>query len=460
MNGMTATQLDTQRVWDDAVRVLDEVGLEIGGEVLPRAVEGVFPIEQGRVRIAPDIANEYADEIRERFGGPTEVEPVRAPRLYNLPLNPYWLDPSDGQIKPNDLDTVIRNTKLVYQVASESDGLVGPSVAGVPQDIPAEIQFLMVYATECIYAPHPGAWGLMHSRRSMELIFEAADIMGAGKMVCAEPISPLRFGGQSVDLAIEAGREGIPVTVDCMPVLGVTAPADYHMAWSQSVAENLGAYILLRACGVERVGAPSFRLFLPNPSAMTPYFSAPQHVAVLCMRRAVRAIFGLPTDGGEVMLVASKAPDAQAVMEKAACCALAKAHGFKHLEGAGMLWIDEVFSPQQLMIDVEIARFVSATDVSIAPPSGDIVSAVRDGLDAGSFLGSDLMLERFREFAWDAELSDLGPRGSWQGDHTTLLNRAAELARAKAAAYTYELSDHRRDAMDALIARATSEFTK
>jgi hypothetical protein len=457
---MNADQLDVQRVWDDAVRVLDQVGLEIGGEVLTRAVEGVFPIENGRVRIGPDVATRYADEIRSRFGGPTDVEPVSAPRLYNLPLNPYWLDPADGQINPNDLDTVVRNTKLIYQVASEADGLVGPSVAGVPQDVPAEIQFLMVYATECIYAPHPGAWGLMHSRRSMELIFEAADIMGAGKMVCAEPISPLRFGGQSVDLAIEAGREDVPVTVDCMPVLGVTAPADWHMAWAQSVAENLGAYILLRACGVERVGPPSFRLFLPNPSAMTPYFSAPQHVAVLCMRREVRALFGLPTDGGEVMLVASKAADAQAAMEKAAGCALAKAHGFKHLEGAGMLWMDEVFSPQQLMIDVEIARYVSAADVAIAAPKGDVVASVREGLDAGSFLGSELMLERFREFAWAAELSDLAPRGSWKGDHTTLLKRAGELARAKSEAYTYELADHRREAIDALIARANAEFAR
>jgi len=453
-----AYQLDVSRIWDDAVRVLDEVGIEIGGEVLTRAVEGVFPIENGRVRIAPDIATQYADEIRDRFGGSAEVEPVHAPRLYNLPLNPYWLDPSDGQIKPNDLETVVRNTKLIYQVASECDGLLGPSVAGVPQDIPAEIQFLMIYAIECMYAPHPGAWGLMHSRRSMELIFEVADIMGAGKMICAEPISPLRFGGQSVDLAIEAGRTGVPVTVDCMPVFGVTAPADWHMGWAQSVAENLGAYILLRACGVERVGPPSFRLFLPNPSAMTPYFSAPQHVAVLCMRRAVRAFFGLPTDGGEVMLVASKAPDAQAAMEKAACCTLAKAHGFRHLEGAGMLWIDEVFSPQQLMIDVEIAQFIRATDVSVAPPSGDITAEIRTGLDAGSFLGSELMLERFRELTWDATLSDLAPRGSWDGDHTTLLKRAADLARAKADAYTYELTDHRREALDTLIARARSEF--
>jgi trimethylamine:corrinoid methyltransferase-like protein len=171
-------------------------------------------------------------------------------------------------------------------------------------------------------------------------------------------------------------------------------------------------------------------------------------------------MFGLPTDGGEVMLVASKTPDAQAAMEKSACCALAKAHGFKHLEGAGMLWIDEVFSPQQLMIDIEIARFVSATDIAIAPASGDITAEIRAGLDAGSFLGSELMLERFREFAWDAELSDLGPRGSWAGDHTTLLAHATELARAKADAYPYELSDHRREAIDALIARVMSEFSR
>ena len=456
MDFSSVNQLDVGRVWEGAVRILGEVGLEVASERLAGELGGKGMLVDGRARIGGDVAEAYADEIREQFGGPLDVAPVGRPSMYNLPLNPYWLDPADGCIKPNELETVIRNTKLVYQLTAE--GLVGGAVAGVPQDVPAEMQFLTVYALSCIYSPNPGSWSLMHSQRAMEYIFAVADVMGLPKGVYAEPVSPLRFGGQSVDLAIEAGRQGVGVGVDPMPVLGVTAPADWHMAWSQSVAENLGCYILLRECGIEGVGAPSMRLFIPNPTACTPYFTSPKHIIALLMRRKVREFFGLSTVGGELMLTTSKAPDAQAVMEKMAGCLLGKLYGFGHLEGAGSLWMDEVFSPQQLMIDVEIARFVGSMTADVAEPTDDIVSIMEDGIAAGGFLDADLSLDRFRQFAWQTDLFDLAPRGAWSGDHETLLKRATQLAASKAADYTYELTGDRRDAIDAILARARAEF--
>ena len=456
MDLTSVDRLDVDRVWAGAVKVLGEIGLEIANDDLAKALTGKLPLKDGRILIPADVAEHYADEIRARFGGPLETSPVAKPVLHNLPLNPYWLDPADGRIKPNDTETVIRNSKLLCQLTDE--GKVCGSVAGVPSDVPAEMQFLMIYYLACVYGPHPGSWSLMHTRRAMEYIFEIADVMGLPRSVYAESISPLKFTGQSVDLALEAGQQGVGVGIDPMPVLGVSAPADWHMAWSQSVAENIGCYALFREYGLENVQAPSVRLFLSNPSACTPYFSAPQHIVALLMRRKVREFFGLATVGAELMLVASKAPDPQAAMEKMAGCMLGKVFGFGHIEGAGGLWMDEVFSPQQLIIDAEIGRFVGSVDVDVADPAGDIVSVIESGLEAGSFLEADLTLDRFGEFAWSPDLFDLASRGSWRGDHQTLLKRATEIAESKSAAYTYELNDHRREALDAIIARAQVEF--
>ena len=456
MDLQSVDRLDVDRIWAGAVKVLGEIGLEIANDALARDLAGKLDLQDGRARIPADLAEHYADEIRTRFGGPLDVAPVGRPVLHNLPLNPYWLDPADGRIKPNDTETVIRNTRLLSQLTDE--GLVSGSVGGVPSDVPAEMQFLMVHYLSCVHNRHPGCWSLMHTRRAMEYIFEVADVMGLAKSIYAESISPLEFTGQSVDLAIEAGRQGVIVGIDPMPVIGVTAPADWHMAWSQSVAENVGSYILFRECGIENVQAPSVRLFLSNPSACTPYFSAPQHLIALLMRRKVREFFGLATVGCELMLVASKAPDQQAAMEKMAGCMLGKVYGFGHIEGAGGLWMDEIFSPQQLIIDAEIARFVGDMDVAVSESEQDIVAVIEQGLAAGGFLDADLTLDRFKEFTWGPELLDLAPRGVWTGDHESLLKRAAELAEAKAAAYTYELTDHRREALDAIIARARAEF--
>ena len=362
----------------------------------------------------------------------------------------------DGRIKPHDVQSVVRNTRLLGQMTDE--GLVIGAAAGVPQNVPAEMQFLMTHYIDCLYTRHPDSWSLMHSERIMRYVFEIADVMGLKKAVATEMISPLKLMGQSVDLAVEFCRTGVHVGIDPMPILGVTAPADWHMAWAQSVAENLACYVVYRECGIEHIGAPSFRLFLANPATCTITFSSPQHIIALLTRRRVRAFFGLATLSAELLLVTSKVPDQQAAMEKMAGCLLGKLYGFTSLEGAGGLWLDEIFSPQQLLIDIEIRRFVQGIAADLRPGSQDIVAMMREGIEKGGFLTTDLTLDRFREFMWYSSLFDLRARAAWSGDQQTLLNKTAQIAAHKAASYSYELTGDRRQALDAIIARAKAEF--
>jgi trimethylamine:corrinoid methyltransferase-like protein len=338
------------------------------------------------------------------------------------------------------------------------EGLLGGSVAGIPQDVPAEMQFLMAHYIDCVFSRHPNGWCLMHSEAVMRYFFKIAEVMGFRKSIGTEMISPLKFMGQSIDLAIDFGGKDVAVGIDPMPILGVTAPADWHMAWAQSVAENMGSYIIFRECGLEQVDPPSFRLFLSNPVACTTYFSSPQHIIALLARRKVREFFGLATTGAELLLVASKAPDQQAAMEKMAGCLLGKLCGFSYLEGAGGLWLDEIFSPQQLLIDVEIKHYVEGVAADLNGPAQDIVAVMKEGIRTGGFLEADLTLDRFKQFVWKSKLFDLGSRGSWKGDHQTLLSKTARLSEEKISAYTYELTDNRREALDAVLAQAKNEF--
>ncbi len=455
MDWVNLDDLNIDRIWSDALRILGEVGLQIDDKVL-QALAGRLPLREGRVLFPRDLVEAYAAEIRQRFGTAEPSPPAGRTTIFNSSLNLYWLDPVDGRIKPHDVQSVARNTRLLGQMTDE--GLMTGAAAGVPQDVPAEMQFLMTHYIDCLYTRHPDSWSLMHSERVMRYIFEIADVMGLRRSIGTEMISPLRLMGQSVDLAIEFCKTGVSVGIDPMPILGVTAPADWHMAWAQSVAENLGCYIVYRECGIEQVGAPSFRLFLANPATCTTYFSSPQHIIALLTRRQVRAFFGLSTPWAELMLVTSKVPDQQAAMEKMAGCLLGKLYGFASLEGAGGLWMDEIFSPQQLLIDVEIRRFVQGIAADLCPGTQDIVAVMREGARRHSFLATDLTLDRFREFMWRSSLFDLRARASWSGDQQSLLNKAAQIAAQKAAAYTYELTGDRRQALDAIMARAKQEF--
>ena len=448
-------RLDVGRIWEDALKILQEVGLEVANEKIAQRVANKLEVKGSRICIPGEVALHYADEIRERFGAePPEAQDMVS--IFSSSLNSHWLDPADGCVKPHDTQTVIRHTRLIRQLADE--GLSGGRAAGVPQDVPAEMQFLMTHYIDCVYNRKPGGWSIIYSEPMLHYFLEMADVMELSKGIGTEMISPLRFMGQSIDLAVDFHDRGMTVGIDPMPILGVTAPADWHMAWAQSVAENVGSYAIFRACGIDKVGCPSFRLFLSNPAAAMTYFSAPQHIVALLTRRRVRQFFELSTTSAELLLVTSKVPDQQAAMEKMAGCLLGRLFDFPYLEGAGGLWLDEIFSPQQLMIDVEIKHYVEGIRADFGAAPQDIVAVMEEGVRAGGFLAADLSLDRFREFVWESQLFDLRPRSAWEGTPQSLLAKAGHIAEEKIAAYDYELTGDRRRALDEIIARAGREF--
>ena len=450
--------LNVERVWNDARKILDTVGFEVPNDAIRRKL-AALPEKAGRICVPPKVAEHYADEIRTRFGSEDTGKPLEAPAQLTIcpsPLNTFWLDPADGQTKPHTTRDVVCNTKLVCQLTSE--GLIGGGVAGVPQDVPPEMQFLMTHYIDCLYNPHAGAWCLLPTEGILRHVFAIAEVMGFSRHIGAQTVSPMKFEGSSIDIAVQYGRPGVAVSNGPMPTLGVTAPSDWHAAWAQCAAENVGGYALLRECGLTDVGAPPVRLFVPNPAAATIYFSSPQHIFALLGRVKVRAFFGLSGEWSEMLLVAAKAPDAQAAAEKTLGCVLGKVLGFGMLEGAGGLWMDEIFSPQQLLIDIEIKHMVDGIQADFDEAPQNAVSLVREGIESGSFLSQDLTLDRFREFAWESRLFDLRPRGAWDGDHQTLLKKAAAVAEEKAAAWDYELTGDKRRILEKILARAKTEF--
>jgi len=78
------------------LRILSEVGLEVASDTLAHSLAGKGLLSGGRARISPDVAEAYAADIRQRFGGPLDVTPVVRPALYNLPPNPRQRRPRQG----------------------------------------------------------------------------------------------------------------------------------------------------------------------------------------------------------------------------------------------------------------------------------------------------------------------------------------------------------------------------
>ncbi len=457
VNPWNLDSFDPQRVWDLAVQALDQIGLHVENAALLGRVAGELHVRDQRVCFPPEVTARFTEELRARSSlsstgadSPPSAPPSRpALTLTNSGVQYQYHDAATGEVRRYDTPTLIEHTRYVFQMREE--GRYHGQIPGYPGDVPPRLQLITEYYLNCLYNPHPGSQGLATTVEEAPFNIEIAEAMGNQHLFWAEPLSPMRLAGSSVDAVTEFFRPGMAVGIDPMPIMGITAPLDWHAAWAQSVAENLAGYILFRLWGVEDV-YPTLRLFVPNMATGMAYFSSPMHLTALLTRRRVRDFFGMTTDGGELLLVAAKEPGIQAAAEKMAGCVAGAMMGFRYLEGAGALHLDVIFSPLQLQVDLEIVRYVEAMMAALPAPVADALEEVRAGVEAGSYLSAPQTLDHFAEYGWRPRLFDL----SMPGSHAeSLLSKANKTSVAEVAArYTWELRDERREALERIMERA------
>lgn len=443
---------DASRAYEGAKKLLTDVGILVQNKKILDLAENRLSVRNGRVYIASDIVDDYVENKIRYKGEPEKADETGAVLdLYNSGVNCRYIDDETGVVHPFDTPSLIEHTKFIRQLGVE--GRFHGGTPGYAMDVHPEIQFLNTYYVDILYNPDPGSFSLCASVRSMRYQIEMAEIMGQSQSFCVEPLSPMRLIGDSVDITVELYKPGMVAIIDPLPAIGVTTPMDWHAAWAQTMAENISGCILLDMLGIRCF--PTFRLFVPNMSTGMTYFSSPNALKGLLIRRKVKEFFGYTERNGELLLVTAKQPDQQAAAEKMAGCVAGAIHGFKYLEGAGNLDVDNLFSARQLMIDLEIRDFVRSmlSDIPFSTDL-DIVQEVREGVKAGSYLQSDLTLDNWKDFMWQPKLFDVGGTQA-----TSVIERAAKVSfKETAAKYQYELGGDKREQVERLMARARQEF--
>lgn len=443
------TKFDVQRVWDDAKKLLAQVGMHVGNPTVLRHASGRYRVEDGRVFMPEEACEALARHLRS-FSKPAELQ---TPRLDIYPGGVHfrYVDPESGEEKPWTFEALHQHTRFLRRLAVE--GRLDGGVPGYPMDVAPELQLLSAYYLRCLYFERPGSQGLSGGRRAVRYAREIAEAMGEQHSFWLEPISPMSLHGDSVDECVQFYEPGMFIGVDPMPVMGSTAPLDWHAGWSQSVAENVGTCLLVQACGMTDFW-PTFRLFLPNFATGVAYFNSPLHLTGLLTRREVHRFFGMEFAGGELLLVPSHKPDQQAAAEKAFAMAAGAMLGFTNLEGAGALNLDVIFSARQLMIDLEIRDMVRAMFAEVSEPRVDTLAEVREGVRAGSFFETDLTLDDHGAYFWRPRLFELG-----QPSASSVLERAGSAhVRERAAEPIWELGGEKREELERIMARARAEL--
>jgi trimethylamine--corrinoid protein Co-methyltransferase len=459
------TPANLEQIHEAALRILESIGLLVRApQALEAAARLSLTVRDQRVLFDRSAVNAFVEEFRPvgaRHAVPAETE-EEEPSLEIL------LAPCQYAVMTHDLETdeiVPFTTERLIAAAKLLDTLTPYGVIaktpGTPMDAPADLQPILKYRIQALYCRHGRRPVELGTPRATPYLLDMAEALGH-PITSADVyvVSPLTLGGESFDCALEQKHRLQSLWVSNMSSMAATAPIRLGDALALGVAEVVGAAILSR----EVVGLPvdwSVRVTPFDPRFMCLTLGGPEEYPLQWASDEVNAWYhgrapGAPWGG---LHSQAKLPDQQAAMERTTMMLTLALFGTRVFGGIGRLSLDEVFSPEQAVLDLElrdhVQRLIAGADGACDPEA--CLAEVAAGLPSG-FLGLDSTADLYAQTYWRPRLFWRGMVNEWRTSGSDLHARAKEMVRRQLKLHDYELEPDVRREVERIYARAEREL--
>jgi len=329
-----------------------------------------------------------------------------------------WLDTVGGERRYCTLHDVATATRF----ADALDNITIPGAMADPQDLPVSIRCVEVLAAQIRNTTKPVTFWF-HDRASARFIVEMLiALRGTAALaeqfpLCypfLEPISPLRFPFNGIDLLYETARLNLPVPIGPMAQMGVSAPCTIAGTLAAENAEILAGICVTQAI---RPGMPVCYGGICHAFDMATtqmIFCGPEQAIFGVAMTQMGKRYGLPVYIN-VGLTDAKRPDAQAGLEAGITLALGAAAGADIFGHMGICGVDQATSLDMLVLQNEIIGYVNSTmrpiDCSDETLGVEALAAAGPG---GNLLDSEHTAAHFRSELWFPRLLDRRYYQSWK----------------------------------------------
>ena len=417
----------------------------------------------GRIRLPRREVTAFLNETRgtdtRSRRQPVRRRPGAELELYISQYPQQVHDPDTDRIVPFTAARLTEATKLVGALAGR--GLI-PQVPGCPVDAPSPLQVILQYRIAAENLPGGGEPVDPKALESLPYVMEMAEVLG--RPIRSLPVyvfSPLKLAGESLTAAMAYESRLDSIGVSSMPAAGCTAPLRPGEAFALASAEVIGSALILRQCVKLSVhwsiGSHAFDL-----RGMAMSHGSPEALLFQMASHEVDAYFhGRPWGPavGNTHTLA-KLPGPQSAAEKASTMTVGALLGATNFSCAGALSLDEVFSPIQLLADLEIRdhvqRLARGLDTTCDPDA--CLADVRAGVAKG-FVGLDRTLDEYRHLYWHPRLFERRFLGPWRSaSEPGFSDVAREMARELTAQYDYQPSPEVNSEIERIYRRAEREL--
>lgn len=440
-----------KQIIEDAYWLVEAVGVEVKPEALRQPLAGQCGVRVTGQRVCVD-AN--VAQACWQAAEPTDVAATASFVISNGGNTSMLLDLRTGEARPPMVADLIEMCKLC-----DAFGLAGYAPIQ-PQDVPVGMQEVAANYYARLHARALGG-GVMTSRSSAEYMYEMSQVAGPPFRVEYYAASPLAFDRTGLDTVFGFRGRGVPIAVGVYLLAGMSAPMSLAAAWTQWLAENIAAVVLLSfACEGDHIqwmadgGAHASDFRYSNMRA-----GAPEEI--LFRLAGIQLMRHLGVEARGTVSVMGKQADARSAAERLAglmAFALADVHVFY---GAGLIGFDSIFSGAQLVMDLELLAYVERFMRGMIWDGSEVCrAALRRAAPDTRYLIDELTIQRSRPETWNSKLFEYSLYEQWRSEGGwSTSQRMCDIAEGRIAGHQFELAPEKRRALDAIWERAKTEMT-
>jgi trimethylamine:corrinoid methyltransferase-like protein len=455
---------EIQQIHETALTILERAGLRVPSPRVLELLRGKkgLRVENSVVRMDRKAVSEILEEVIRHLrtqqpsgGGDKELICT----VGGLCLS--YMDLVDDTIRAPRTADLVDMVKL-----ADAYGLSGVNPL-TPADIPAPIKEITIHKL-CLEHSRDIMCGIMNSPRQAQFIHEMNQVVGKTTSFSLWCISPLQLGNDSLEMLYSLrDKDNLKVRITNMPMLGATSPIGVGEALCQSMAELLGGLtVAYHVAGPQKIHFRIITLVYPFDMRLgTCLYGSPESNLLDILSMQISDFYGLPHCSVRGYKGMGKGHDPQSAAERAFGVLTAALCGWNEFFAVGRTSNDEVFSPIQLVIDLEILQYArrfmkgySLGNISDVEPLLAKIADAREG--SRTFLEQEETVKTdFAAAYWFPEVFNYERLQSWMATGmTTLVDKARAIATEKIRTHIYRREAEKLRALDEIYRAACAHL--
>ena len=430
-NGIKFTEnSDIENIVETSFRILDQCGVSVEHESLAKLICEYNPHEirlsDKRIYINANFARDYFMSFKNSSNNSIQPGVSSSAEIYNG----FYLDPYDGKFKEWTEERFLSYVKLAKRLPN-----VGSvSMLGCPPvHIPLHKKPLMekFYAFKYGISGPSSIWDTSLCPAIYEIWEAYADERGVNiSDVFSGTVymmSPLKMGYIESEQILWFMERGLKAGVGNMPSIGLSAPVTPAGGIALHIAELLFLSVMRTALHGDRYFGLGCAISSADMRTCAFRFGRPERLLMNNAMCDIARYYNMPFWGG-AGLSDAKVPSYEAAAQKVSAAVANMMKGCNGHIAAGLLAVDEVYSPVQMVLDNEMTGYLKHICQGFGVSESDLAfETVAECVKGGSsFMGQPHTAENARYCLWEPSVFSREMFNGWRGD--TDCDRARQIA--------------------------------